>query len=623
MVGLGGLAAGGLGISIVISAVDNFSRNFAKAGAGAKSLAGVGKALTTGMGLLAVAAVGVSTAVGVGSVKAFQKAETEYAKVNTLMGEGFDAAETFGGEVERLNILLADQGGQTDVIAGLYQTMSAGITDTAEAALFMEAATKAAVGGSADLPTVIEAGTKTMAAFGIEIEDVDRVFDVFAATVQAGQTDMGQLAGAFPKVAGLAGEMGVSLEETTGIFAGLTKVLANPDVTATGMKAMLTQLLKPQEELKNGLASLGFESGKAAIESLGLMGTMEALKGTVDGDVTALGQMFGNVRAITSVLPAMGAAQDDITKSIENTANATGTVDKQVTDMEATSANAVGKMKSTFANEFTIMGEQITGVLGPKMQTLMPMITEKLIPAIQRIGEAVVSFISSDAFDAILTTIVNIVDGFSWFITLLLKGIETMHEFGQVIKEAFIQKWHDAQRTFLNFKNMFINGWKIIKTSFQIQVKNIELFWKSLWNGIVTIAEVGINSIINSINSMIEDLNAASNFLGFGDVFDTIANVDFSAAKTDTEELKKEIASLTSEGLDAVREFDIALEGATGLTTGLDRTALNDASMAYADMASGDTSSNDININIGEVNGENSQDIAVALKKELSTLIPV
>jgi len=354
---MGGMAGGAV-VSIVVRGVDSFSGTFAKAATGLGGLA-------TAAGVAGVAIAAGLAVIGTVSVKTFAKVETGFAKVNTLLGEGVDSYDLYGDSIRKVSNEMGLQGGEVSALNGLYQTISAGITDTAKAEEFLLAASTAAVGGSAELSSIINVGTKTMAAFGDEAGSAADVMDTFAAAVVAGQTTMPELANAFPKVAGLAAEMGMSLDETAGAFAGLTKVLANSDVTATGMKATLTQLLKPQQDLQNGLKAIGFESGKAAIEELGLIGTLEALQDSVGGNVVKLGEMFGNVRAITSVLPAVGKASDGIAKSMDILANKTGLSNKQFDDMNKTAGQGFIKLKNTAAGAFTDLGRIITPALLP------------------------------------------------------------------------------------------------------------------------------------------------------------------------------------------------------------------------------------------------------------------
>jgi len=365
------VAIGGNAIKIIISATDQASAIVD----GVKGkLGGLGGAMDKLRGpMLALGAASVATAAL--SVKSFADYETSMAKVNTLLDEGEDATATYGDTVARLAEEYGVAGGRIGVAAGLYQTISAGISDTTEATMFLEAATKAAVGGSAELETVILAGTKTMAAFGISAEDTEMVMDKFAGTVKAGQTTMSELAGAFPRVSGMAGEMGVSLDETLGVLAGLTKIMGSTDEAATGMSAIFTGLLKPTDTMKETLAGLGFESGQAAIAELGLMGTLQALKGVTGDDVEAMGELFGNVRALRSVFPALGAAAEDVAASIDIVSNSTGLSTKQFEDLDKTAGQRMAKLQAKFEGMMVKIGE-----------ALMP-ILEKMVPIVEKLIE--------------------------------------------------------------------------------------------------------------------------------------------------------------------------------------------------------------------------------------------
>ena len=329
----------------------------------------------------AITAFGVGGVLAIGKlVKGSSEVETAFAQVNTLLNEGQDAQELFGDAVKSLNVVLGNQGDQLTVLRGLYQTVSAGISDTADAQKFLEVASRAAVGGQAELDTVILAGTKAMASFGITIEDTERVFDVFAATVKAGQTTLPELANAFPRVAGAAGEMGLTLEETAGILAGLTKVMPSTEEAATSLNAVLTGLLKPTDDLKEVMGGLGYESGQAMIESLGLMGTLQILKGVAGDDAEAMGEMFSNVRALRAIFPALGKASGAVSDSLDIINDSAGLMNEQFEEMASTSAYQFGEAMSELSNVTLELG-------GMFKDTLAPILQDTIIPAIQKVKE--------------------------------------------------------------------------------------------------------------------------------------------------------------------------------------------------------------------------------------------
>lgn len=364
------VAIGGNVVKIIISATDQASAVIT----GVKGkLGGLGGAMNKLRGpMLAMGAASVGMAAI--SVKSFADYETSMAKVNTLLDDGEDATKTYGDTVEKLAEQYGVAGGRMGVAAGLYQTISAGISDTAEATQFLEAATKAAVGGSAELDTVILAGTKTIAAFGLTAEDTEMVMDKFAGTVKAGQTTMSELASAFPRVSGMAGEMGVSLDETLGTLAGLTKIMGSTEEAATGMSAIFTGLLKPTDTMKDTLKDMGFESGQAAIADLGLVGTLQKLKEVSGGDAEAMGELFGNVRALRSIFPMLGAAAEDVAESIDIVSDSAGLSTKQFEDMDNTAGQRMAKLQAKFEGMTVRIGE----ALMPLLEMMVP-IVEKVI----------------------------------------------------------------------------------------------------------------------------------------------------------------------------------------------------------------------------------------------------
>lgn len=359
MVGFLGGITGGATVNIVIRAVDQFSQTFKKAGLG---LAGFAKA-----GVIA-GAVGAAIAGGMAlAVTKAAKVETGFAKVNTLLEEGQSAQQIYGKFVKETNVLMGNQGDQLDVLSGLYQTISAGVTDTAEAQEFMNRATIAAVGGSAELSQVILAGTKAIAGFGLEVSDTERVMDVFAGAVKAGQTTMGELASAFPTIAGLAGEAGITLEETAGTLAGLTKFLGSTDEASTALGQTIISLLKPMPDMEEAIKAAGYESGILMLKDLGLNKTVKTLTDSVGGEADAIANLFKNKRALIGVLPMVGKGMDDIVASIDIVTNSAGLSQKQFEDMRNTIEYKWGEVMSNAGNIITDVGNILKEILLPAL----------------------------------------------------------------------------------------------------------------------------------------------------------------------------------------------------------------------------------------------------------------
>ena len=542
---------GGNAVNIIISATDKTSAVID----GVKGkLGGLGGAMNKLRGpMLAVGAASVGMAAV--SVKAFADYETSMAKVNTLLGEGEDASQTYGDVVTKLATTMGVAGGRVEVTAGLYQTISAGIDDTAEATEFLTAATKASVGGSADLETVILAGTKAMASFGLEVSESERVFDVFAGAVVAGQTDMSQLASAFPRVAGSAGEMGLTLEETAGVLAGLTKILPTTEQAATSMDGVLTALLKPTDAMKETLDKLGFASGKAALEQLGFVGTLEAIKDEVGDDTETMGELFGRVEGLRAVFATLGKASESVAKSIKIVGDATGLSNKQFEDMDKTAAQKMIKVQA----KFEVLASKIGEALIPLFEKMIPIIEQvvevftALDPAIQAgvliIGTLVGAFAllfpviswvagaigGAGGLGAILTALTNPIGLIILAIGLLAAAWAT--DFGgirEIVKKVMDKVGpilEKVSKLITRIVDILIEKFgPIVEETFANASSAIELAWgfmEPIFNKIIEYVELVIDTFDSLLSALEGDLGPLDKVLGkwlkfFTDLFKDI-----------------------------------------------------------------------------------------------------
>ncbi len=374
---LGGVAGGAV-ISVIIRGVDRFS-NVAKGIEGRASKLGktfnvLGKVAKVGLGVAAVAVGALGTAMfkGVGIANDY---ETAMANVSTLMESGADATEVFGKEMDRLIKTLPLQNAQLQLSEGLYQTISAGITDTTEAMVFLEKATETAIGGSANLSKVIEAGSKTMISFGLETSESGRVFDAMAATVKAGQTTMEQLAQALPIVAGSAGEMNATLEETLGVMAGLTKVFKSPEIAAERLRTVFVSLNKPTKDLEDLFKKIGVTSGQQAIEQFGLVGTIEKLNEATEGNSQVMAKALGSSEAFQVAQSVLGKASESVAESIKIVGDATGLVEDQFSKMADTTESKATLAMNNFSLILRDVGDATKEhIVGPLLEGALPLL---------------------------------------------------------------------------------------------------------------------------------------------------------------------------------------------------------------------------------------------------------
>jgi hypothetical protein len=77
--------------------------------------------------------------------------------------------------------------------------------------------------------------------------------------------------------------------------------------STTSLNRLIQSLIDPSDALANMFSSLGYESGKAALDANGLYGTMELLRNATGGNIETLLQLFPEIRAARGAFALMAA----------------------------------------------------------------------------------------------------------------------------------------------------------------------------------------------------------------------------------------------------------------------------------------------------------------------------
>lgn len=319
MVGIAGGLIGGAVINILIKANDKYSKEITKA---QKQLRNLGK---TG------ALIGTALATGIFiAVKAANKLESAFRNVDIILGEVGAAEKRFGSIVKDLSSNLAIQGGRVEVLNGLYQVISSGITDTEEATALLTTATKQAVAGNIDLTTSVDALSAFIRGYGVSATEATRISGRMFKAVDLGQITFQGLADNVGKVIPLAAAMGTTMEEVLAVFSTLTGVTGDVSEVSTQLASIFRALLKPTQEMEDALQLLGFSSATAALEALGLQGLLQGLRDVTNDDVTAFADLFGRLEAVNAALLLTGDSAGTFLDNLKLINDETGTLDAKL-----------------------------------------------------------------------------------------------------------------------------------------------------------------------------------------------------------------------------------------------------------------------------------------------------
>jgi len=623
------MVLGGNAVEIIISAKDKFSTVFNKA---KTSLSNFRTAAIVAGGVSVVLAKGM-----MGAVKSANEVETGFARVNTLLDEGQDAQKIFAEYVKDSNVKLGNQGDQLDVLDGLYQTISAGITDVADAQLVMDAAIVSSVGGMADQEQVINALTKTMAAYDMGAEDAAKITDIFAGTVKAGQTTMGELAVAFPEVATMAGQMGISLEEAAGTFAGLTKFMSSSAETGTSLSQIMMSFLKPTDAMKDAVKILGYESAASMVEQEGLNASIKMLTGSVDNDSEAIATLFANKRALKGIMPLVGLGAENVANSIDIVTDSAGLANKQLADVSDTMDYKWGQAMSNAQNAQEELGNVIKEVLLPiveALSTAIAWVTDKWENANPAVREAIVIFglvtIAVGALSVAIGILTLVASPWLLIIAAIIIGITAAiiifrqwEEMSTKLKVALLLLggpiiWIIA--LIKNWKNILVSllsvmiyvskalqmAWQKVKDSFEIAMATMKNVAFNVWNAIVDYIGKKIQKAIDFINTLIRIANRVTKIS-----IPLVPNVDLSSIKGELTDIGALKLNLEAEQKMLSNKLD--LEGQLLLDSVKDKIGFD----AEEQQKSTTT------INIENVNGVDPDNISEALNEKLNNTIGI
>lgn len=367
-----------------------------------KNLAALGNTAKSAGKVVAGAAVAAATAVGtlgVAAVKAAAEYETQLANVSTLLTgtEAEIAARTAEIGNEILDVSNRTGVATENLTDGMYQVISA-FGDSADAAKILETAAKSAAAGNATTTDSVNLLSAVTKGYGdTSAEAVQKAADLSFATVRLGQTSFPELAASMGKVIPLASTLGVEQEQLFGAMATLTGVTGSTAEVVTQLKATMQGFLSPSKNMTAALESLGYESGQALLESEGLQGALEALKGAVNNDELAFAGLFSSVEAQTAVLAMAGNQSENLASKTAEMYEAVGAANAAFEKQTDTLAYDIQMIKNLGANFLTQLGTNILPYVRELAEAALPLVTT----ALERAGDYVTGTIIPAAKTAV------------------------------------------------------------------------------------------------------------------------------------------------------------------------------------------------------------------------------
>jgi len=300
-------------------------------------------------------------AFGAVSVKSFADFEKGMAEVQTITNASTAEFRKLESGVRDLSKRIGLDLG--DSVKGLYEALSANVPRE-NALSFLEVAAKAGIAGVTTTKTSVDGLTSALNAYKIPAANAAEISDKFFIAVRNGKTNFEQLAGSIGQVLPTASAFGVSLDEVLASVASLTKQGVKTTESMTQLKAAMVALAKPNKDMAVLLDDLGFGSGTAMLKSLGLVGSLEALR-LAAGDLDTLTAALGSTEALGAAMALTGANAQTFQADLADVRGAAGATDKAFATMDGTTSAAMAKLKASLTDLAVTVGQILVPAITP------------------------------------------------------------------------------------------------------------------------------------------------------------------------------------------------------------------------------------------------------------------
>lgn len=320
-------------------------------------------------------------AFSVASGKMAMDFEESMAKVSLMVDTNEVDMKKMG---EGVKVLSNTYGISTKEIANaLYETMSAGVS-AGDSIKFLDVALKNGKAGIADTVTSVNTLTNAMNAYGINSDRALEVSDKLLMLQKFGKTTVGEFGNELGRLAPIAAQTGVSLDEMFSSIATLTKNSIRSSEALTGMRSIISAVLKPTSEAAKEAERLGLQFNASALKGKGFEKFLEDVMRKTRGNTDSLTTLFGNVNALNSImLLTSQKGSKDFKEALMQIKNATGMTDESMEKLDTRSMRLSQTIES-LKNSFAGAGNAVLPILDSVLKILTPLfdLIGKMNPAL-------------------------------------------------------------------------------------------------------------------------------------------------------------------------------------------------------------------------------------------------
>lgn len=310
----------------------------------------------------------VQTQIAIRSLNAVIEGMRKGVEQAKQLGLAIEEVQTISGRTVSSSALqqqvldLSNQLGKPaqDLAEGLYQTLSNQVVDAGDSMQFLAEATKLATVTASETKDAVNALSSVMNSYGLEAEQVGHISGTLFKTVELGRLRLSEIADVIGRVTPLTAAMGVEWEEAAAAIAVMTRQGVKADTAITQLRAIMTKIIRPTEEMREIFHKWGVEDGKQAVETFGgLRGVLIKLNEETGGSSEAMADLLRRVRTIVGQLSLMNDGGIALAESMGKIKNATQEVNEQWDTFTQSDAFKLQKATNELNNTLTELGTKI------------------------------------------------------------------------------------------------------------------------------------------------------------------------------------------------------------------------------------------------------------------------
>lgn len=297
---------------------------------------------------------------GAGAFKVAADFDDSMRQVQAVTGETGDSLDTLREAALQMGADTAFSSSQA--ADAMLQLGQAGFT-AEEILISTNDVLSLASAGALDLGTAAGITANAMNGFGLEAQDTQRIVDILAMGASISTTSVEGLGNALSYVAPVAHAMGMSIEETTSLIAGLSNAGIEGERAGTALRGAISALARPTDQMAVifGKYKIALDKVNPATNSFTeILGVLEAA-GMSASDVMAI---FGQ-EAGPGVLALLGQGTGAIKEQTLALQNSEGAAQQMAETMEGGVGGAMRQLQGSVETLAIELGDLIAVGLKP------------------------------------------------------------------------------------------------------------------------------------------------------------------------------------------------------------------------------------------------------------------